>query len=133
VSAAVPFAQNEEPHDCCRLADTERYAEEFGFGTNELERCVSAELAHFDADARARILDVTYAERMRPGLRRTGSVDVDKAARERLTASRRNAKKRSKRAAARAVMADRGTHIDPLPGRPSFNEDQRTRQRANEN
>ena len=54
---------------------------------------------------------------MKLGLRRTGSVDVDKATRERLTADRRHAKKRAKRAAARAVKVARGTHIDPLPGR----------------
>jgi hypothetical protein len=104
-----------------RLAgvDVEHYAEEFSFGTHDLERCMSAELAHYDADTRARILNLQYAERMQLGLRRTGSMDVDRAARQRLTADRRNAKKREKRAAARAVMADRGTHIDPLLGRSS--------------
>jgi hypothetical protein len=46
---------------------------------------------------------VTYELRQRLGLRRTGSIDVDKEARERARRDRYNAKRRARRAAAKAA------------------------------
>jgi hypothetical protein len=119
---SITFEQFKLLINDARLASVSvgQYADEFGFGVEELKLGMSAELAHYDADARAKILEITYFERMKLRLRRTGATDVDKTRRARLTADRRNAKKRAKRAAARAVKAARGTHIDPLPGRPSL-------------
>ena len=50
------------------------------------------------ADERARMLNVPYALRQHLALHRTGAVDMDKEARLRATADRRNAKKRAKTA-----------------------------------
>lgn len=82
-----------------------QYAREFGFTVAELEAAMQPAPRHYTADERAKIFNLTYAERMRLGLRRTGSIDLDKAGRERARRDRYNAKRRAARQAARAVSA----------------------------
>jgi hypothetical protein len=79
------------------------YAREFGFTDADVERCVKIAPQGFTADQRAEIFDLHYAERQALGLRRTGSVDVDKAGRERARCARRNRNRRIKRAQAKTV------------------------------
>lgn len=79
-------------------ANAMAYAREFGFTAADVERCMQFELQGFTADQRAEIFDLLYAERQALGLRRTGSVDVDKAGRERARCARRNRNRRLKRA-----------------------------------
>ncbi len=81
------------------------YAREFGFTTADLERAMAATPSHYTADERAKVFHLTYAERQQLGLRRTGSIDVDKAGRERARRDRYNAKRRAARQEARAVKA----------------------------
>jgi hypothetical protein len=75
------------------------YGGEFGFDPAVIEEVISA-FKHrtYTADERAKILGVTYAQRQRLGLRRTGAVDVDKEGRERARRDRGNAYARLKRA-----------------------------------
>jgi hypothetical protein len=87
-------------------AQAGRYAHEFGFSGAELEQALQAKPRTYTADERAAIFDITYSERMQLGLRRTGSVDVDKQGRERARRDRDNAKRRAKRAAARKAKAN---------------------------
>jgi hypothetical protein len=88
-----------------RLAGSNRilaYAKEFSFTTADVERCLLTTPRHYTADERAAIAQLTYDERQHHlGLRRTGSIDVDKAGRERLRRDRYNVKRRAARALAR--------------------------------
>jgi hypothetical protein len=81
--------------------DALKYVREFGLSMADLEQCMRATLRHYTADQRAKILNLTYAERQRLGLRRTGSIDLDKAGRERARRDRYNAKRRAAHASAR--------------------------------
>ena len=82
---------------------TATYAREFGFSAAEIERCMQSAPRHFKADERAEIFKLRYAERQALKLRRTGSVDVDKAGRELARRERWNAKRRAKRALGEAT------------------------------
>jgi len=62
---------------------------------------------NYTAQERAQILSMTYAERQLLGLRRTGSMDVDKEGRERARRDRYNAKRRPKREAERRIRMSR--------------------------
>jgi hypothetical protein len=95
-------------NDLMLRGDTEKaisYARAFGFTASDLERAIQAPLRHYTADERAKIFGLTYAERQHLGLRRTGSIDVDKAGRERARRDRYNAQRRAARQAARSVKA----------------------------
>ena len=87
--------------------DARRYAREFGFTSADLERTMQAKPRHYTADERAKIFQISYAERQHLGLRRTGSCDVDKAGRERARSDRYNAKRRAARARAKAAGVNR--------------------------
>ncbi|MDP3158673.1 MAG: hypothetical protein Q8N31_01540, partial [Reyranella sp.] len=89
------------------------YAREFGFTAADIERCMQITPQGFTADQRAEIFDLLYAERQALGLRRTGSVDVDKAGRERARCARRNRNRRIKRAQAKKAGTNRAN--DPHP------------------
>ena len=78
-------------------------ARAFGFTTADLERAMQAAPRHYTADERAKVFGLTYAERQHLALRRTGSIDVDKAGRERARRDRHNAKRRAARQEARSV------------------------------
>jgi hypothetical protein len=91
--------------------DAAKYAREFGFGPADLEWAMGAP-RHFTADERAKILNLTYRERQHLGLRRTGSIDVDKAGRERARRDRGNARKRAARAAARVDGVNRRSQVE---------------------
>jgi hypothetical protein len=56
---------------------------------------------------RAKLFGLTYAERQHLGLRRTGSIDVDKAGRERARRDRYNAKRRAARQEAQRCQVHR--------------------------
>jgi hypothetical protein len=73
------------------------YGQEFGFTAADIERCMQIEPRHYRADERAEIFQIRYAERQALGLRRTGSIDVDKAGRERARRARYNKKRRAAR------------------------------------
>jgi hypothetical protein len=81
------------------------YAWEFDIGPDVLKEALAARHRTYEADERARILGVTYAERQHLGLRRTGSIDLDKEARERARRDRYNAKRRTKRAQKRVISS----------------------------
>jgi hypothetical protein len=98
------------------IGDTVKYIREYGFGPADLERCMATTPRHYTADERAKILNLTYRERQQLGLRRTGSVDVDKAGRERARRDRYNAKRRATRARARCLGVNKRC---PVEGRPS--------------
>ena len=83
-----------------------RYAREFGFTDAELERAMQPKARAYTADERAAIFEMTYAERMQLHLRRTGSIDLNQAGRERARRDRYNAKRRVARHAARIVKAN---------------------------
>ncbi len=87
------------------LSGGTKYAHEFGFTVAALERAMQAPPRHYTAGERAKIFNLTYAERMQLGLRRTGSIDLDKAGRERARRDRYNAKRRAARQEARAISA----------------------------
>ncbi|WP_147407826.1 hypothetical protein [Rhodopseudomonas palustris] len=93
-----------------------KYAREFGFGPADLERCMGATPRHYTADERAKILNLTFAERQHLGLRRTGSIDVDKAGRERARRDRYNAKRRAARAGARGAGVNKTCQVEGRPG-----------------
>ena len=98
-----------------KQANAMAYAREFGFTAADVERCMRFELQGFTADQRAEIFDLLYAERQALGLRRTGSVDVDKAGRERARCARRNRNRRIKRALAKKKI---GTNRENDPQAP---------------
>lgn len=100
-------------------SDAIKYIREFGFGPDDLARCLAATPRHYFADERAKILNLTYAERQQLSLRRTGSVDLDKTGRERARRDRYNAKRREKRAAARQLGVNK---INRVEARPSSNQ-----------
>ena len=83
------------------------YASEFGFEVTYTKHYT------YTADERAKILGVTYAERQWLGLKRTGSIDVDKAGRERARRDRGNAAKRAKRAIERAAKTNQQSRLVP--------------------
>lgn len=99
--------------------DAVKYIREFGFGPADLERCMATAPRHYTADERAKILNLTYRERQQLGLRRTGSIDVDKAGRERARRDRYNAKRRATRAGAVSLGVNKRY---PVEGRPSSNQ-----------
>jgi hypothetical protein len=66
-----------------------------------MDHCMQADPRLLKADQRAEIFKLRYAERQALKLRRTGSVDVDKAGRERARRERWNAKRQAKRALAK--------------------------------
>jgi hypothetical protein len=68
-----------------------------------VEQALKARHRTYTAAERAKLFNVTYELRQRLGLRRTGSIDVDKEGRERARRDRYNAKRRALRAAARAA------------------------------
>jgi hypothetical protein len=77
---------------------------------------------HYTADERAKIFNLTYRERQQLQLRRTGSIDVDKAGRERARRDRYNAKRRAARAAARMSGVSKRS---PVEGRPEEKKENR--------
>jgi len=83
------------------------YGSELGFAPAVIEQAISS-FKHrtYTADERAKILGVPYAKRQLLRLRRTGSIDVDKAGRERARRDRGNAARREKTAAERVVRAN---------------------------
>ncbi len=84
------------------------YGEQFGIDPALIERALATKHRCCKADERARIWGLTYAERQLLGLRTTGSIDVDKAGRERARRDRYNIKRpktRAGRAAAKAAKA----------------------------
>ena len=97
------------------VAEAIKYAREFGFAADAVEQCMTGNARHYTADERATILEVTYAERMQLGLRRTGSIDVDKAGRERARRDRYNAKRRAARAGARCLGVNRSSRVEERP------------------
>src|SRR5262249_32547215 len=80
--------------ELCRL--------DFDFDQETLEQALNARHRTYTADERAKIFNLTYAERQHLALRRTGSIDVDKEGRERARRDRYNAKRRADRAELRA-------------------------------
>lgn len=102
--------------------DAVKYVREFGLSMTDLERCMRATPRHYTADERAKILNLTYRERQQLQLRRTGSVDVDKAGRERARRDRYNAKRRAARAAARMPGVNKRS---PVEGRPEEKKENR--------
>jgi hypothetical protein len=95
--------------------DAIKYAREFGFGPADIERCVCGTPRHYTADERAKILNLTYAERQHLGLRRTGSIDLDKVGRERARRDRYNAKRRAARAGARVGGVNKRYQVEGRP------------------
>ena len=96
----------------CDAKDAIKYSSEFGFSAAEIEQCLSATPRHYTADERAKILNLTYAERQQLGLRRTGSIDVDKAGRERARRDRYNAKRRATRAGAQCLGVNKSSPVE---------------------
>jgi hypothetical protein len=92
--------------------DATKYASEFGFGPGDLDLCMAATPRHYTADERAKILNLTYRDRQELGLRRTGSVDVDKAGRERARRDRYNAKRRASRAGALSLGVNKRSPVE---------------------
>ena len=85
-----------------RAAD---YAREFGFTADDIARATAGEPKHYRADERAKIFQLTNAERKEVCLcqeiilRRTGAIDRTKEERRRDTRDAENVKRRAKRAA----------------------------------
>lgn len=92
------------------------YVREFGFAPSDLERCMLTQPRHHTADQRAEIFQLSYAERQSLQLRRTGSIDVDKAGRERARRERYNAKRRASRARANLSGVNR---VVPSSSKPT--------------
>ena len=82
-----------------------RYARAFGFTAADCERAMQSAPRNYTADERAKVFSLSYAERQLLGLRRTGSVDVDRAGRERARRDRYNSKRRAAPRSARAVKS----------------------------
>jgi hypothetical protein len=80
------------------------YMVEFGFDLETVKRALELPHRTYTADERAKIFNLTYAERQLLGLRRTGSIDVDKEGRERARRDRYNAKRKAQRAKARELV-----------------------------
>ncbi|WP_131522877.1 hypothetical protein [Nitrobacter sp. Nb-311A] len=91
--------------------DAIKYVREFGLPMSDLEQCMRATPRHYTADERAKILNLTYAERQHLGLRRTGSIDLDKAGRERARRDRYNEKRRAIRAGARRAGVNKTSQV----------------------
>jgi hypothetical protein len=82
------------------------YGIEFGLEGGIVEQIIeTVRPRNYSADERAIMLTMTYAERQLLGLRRTGSIDVDKERRERARRDRYNAKRRAEREAERRIMS----------------------------
>lgn len=92
--------------------DAVKYAREFGQPVASIEQCLTTAPRHYTADERAKILNLTYRERQHLQLRRTGSIDVDKAGRERARRDRYNAKRRAARAAARLPGVNKRSPVE---------------------
>ena len=92
--------------------DAIKYVREFAMPMAELDRCMGIAPRHYTADQRATILELPYTERQQLELRRTGSIDVDKAGRERARRDRYNAKRRAARAAARLSGVNRKPSLE---------------------
>jgi hypothetical protein len=100
------------PTDEERKSFARYYGLEFGIDPEAVEKALTIHHRTYDADERAKILNLTYADRQRLGLRRTGSIDVDKQGRERARRDRENAKRRAQTAAeaeARALAYERAS------------------------
>lgn len=92
--------------------DAVKYMREFRMDASILEACMATTPRHHNADERAEILNLLYRERQLLQLRRTGSIDVDKAGRERARRERYNAKRRAARAAAPLSGVNRRSQVE---------------------